>query len=181
MIKSSKFLLLIYFIAFAGIAYFAFPIIKNRYFTKDTPAPAEPTTTEIPQNTTQSNNNEQGSTNTANENISDTTTDEDLDSPEQTSFLDVTRKDCDNNCKNFTDPDELKYCRQFCGLTTSKKIKDGCNNLQDLEKDYCLKQEAIDKSDIKICGSIEDINIKKSCQNRLNEDALDSAFSQPVQ
>jgi len=96
---------------------------------------------------------------------------------EKTSLTEVSSKDCDNNCKNFTDSKELKYCQEVCGLVPiqeeSKKNK-GCDALKDLEKDYCLKDEAINAKDFKICEEIEDSGIQKTCQNRITEDILDS-------
>lgn len=94
------------------------------------------------------------------------------------SFLEVTTKDCDNQCKSYTDPEDLKYCQNICGLATpskesvSKTTK--CETIEDgLEADYCFKSQAINKKDIKLCNSIIDSNIKKSCTNRFLEDILD--------
>ena len=96
---------------------------------------------------------------------------------EKNNFLDVSKSDCDNNCNDFSDKEDLKYCQQVCGITGIKKDvkeKKGCDALEGLEKDYCLKDLAINKRDIKICGEIEDTDIKKVCQNRITQDFLDS-------
>ena len=96
---------------------------------------------------------------------------------EKTNLTEVSSKDCDNNCKNFTNSKELKYCQEVCGLVPtqeeSKKNK-GCDTLTDLEKDYCLKDGAVNAKDFKICEEIEDTGIQKTCRNRITEDILDS-------
>jgi hypothetical protein len=96
---------------------------------------------------------------------------------ENNNFLDVSKVDCSNDCKNFTDPEDLKYCQQVCGLTPIKKDvkeKKGCDALKDLEKDYCLKDLAINKKDATICSQISDTDIKKVCKNRIAQDFLDA-------
>lgn len=96
---------------------------------------------------------------------------------ENTNYLNVSRSDCDNNCEDFTNPDDLKYCQQICGLTEIKKDiqeKTGCDALQDLEKDYCLKDLAITKKDSSLCTEISDTNVLKACKNRIAQDAIES-------
>jgi len=96
---------------------------------------------------------------------------------EKTNLTEVSSKDCDNNCKNFTDSEKIKYCQEVCGFAPAKKEtpkKEGCDALSDLEKDYCLKDFAISKKDLTICEKIEDSGIQKTCRNRITEDILDS-------
>ncbi|EKE18620.1 MAG: hypothetical protein ACD_9C00281G0001 [uncultured bacterium] len=92
---------------------------------------------------------------------------------EEDTFLEILPSDCKNECKNYQETEDIDYCKQICGLTIPKKELTGCDALVDLEKDYCLKDEAISKADPKICDKIEDSGIKKTCKNRLIEDILD--------
>lgn len=95
---------------------------------------------------------------------------------EKTNYLDVSKSDCNDDCKSFSDPDDLKYCREICGIDADKKDSkntNGCDALEDLEKDYCLKDLAISKNDIGICTKIEDSNIEKTCKNRIAQDLIE--------
>ena len=96
---------------------------------------------------------------------------------ESNNYLDVSKNDCNNNCKDFTDPDDLKYCQQICGIIPVQKDvkeKKGCDALKNLDKDYCLKDLAINTKDIKICSEIDDSDVQKVCKNRLAQDMLES-------
>jgi hypothetical protein len=93
---------------------------------------------------------------------------------EKTNFIEVSSKDCDNNCKNYKDKDELKYCQNFCGLNIQKEDTDDCADLESLEADYCFKDLAISKKDYALCDKISDAGILKTCRNRITEDILDS-------
>jgi|GEM_PF-792888 len=176
-------------IVFGGFLIFKkrnLPTSKNHpYQTEqkgDSPASGDSTTNPNPSN----DNQDTDSTEDSDINSSDTeeisNEDENNSADETTnsneSFLDVTTKDCDNQCKSYTDPEDLKYCQNICGLATpskesvSKTTK--CETIEDsLEADYCFKNQAISKKDIKLCNSIIDSNIKKSCTNRFLEDILD--------
>lgn len=84
-------------------------------------------------------------------------------------------KDCDNNCKRFkNNPEDYKYCQQVCGdLPVSKKNSaDDCANLTGDEKDYCLKDLGVSKSDFSFCNQIKDEKIKKVCKDRITEDLI---------
>lgn len=99
---------------------------------------------------------------------------------EDNNFLDVSKDDCKNDCKDFTDPTDLKYCRDICGLTPTKKDikeKKGCDALADLEKDYCLKDLAINTKNIEVCTQIVDTNVMKTCRNRVAEDLIEKQMS----
>lgn len=170
----------------------SFPILKKRYLS---PKPAA--TPRVEQKTESKHNSTDSilapSSDNSNPNLTETTasptdatTDESEDdsatedsktTPEE-SFLDVTTKNCDNQCKDFNDPEDFKYCQNVCGLIPIPKeeiIKTTkCELIDDsLEADYCFKNQAISKNDIKICKKILDINIKKTCTNRFLEDILD--------
>ncbi|NTV41393.1 MAG: hypothetical protein HGA61_03920 [Candidatus Moranbacteria bacterium] len=176
-----------------GIIFGGFLIFKNRHLpvTKNTTLSEQKdqASSENSSNQTPSSENEDMD-NTEDSDLSSNTTDMDENSSEDEtdstsetsdsdeSFLDVTTKDCDNQCKDYSDSEDLKYCQNVCGLATiskesvSKTTK--CETIEDsLEADYCFKNQAISKKDIKLCNSIIDSNIKKSCTNRFLEDILD--------
>lgn len=92
---------------------------------------------------------------------------------EEDTFLQVLPQDCDNGCKSYQQEEDVTYCKQVCGLVEIKKEATGCDAREDLEKDYCFKDEAVSKGDTKICDKIEDGKIKKTCKNRVLEDIVD--------
>jgi hypothetical protein len=102
---------------------------------------------------------------------------QDSENNQENAYLDVDKNDCENNCLDFKDtPDDYKYCREFCGITEKDTKKSGdCGNLNGLDKDYCLKDQAIEKEDIKFCEDIEDGKIKQACKNRVFEDIMDKS------
>ncbi|HOF42940.1 MAG TPA: hypothetical protein PLF30_03735 [Candidatus Moranbacteria bacterium] len=105
----------------------------------------------------------------------DETEDEEYIEEEKTNLTEVFPEDCENLCKDFKNSEEKEYCRQICGLSENNKKSDkkDCSSLSGLEKDYCLKDLAVKKTDFKICEEIEDSGILKTCRNRIAEDILD--------
>lgn len=95
-------------------------------------------------------------------------------------FLEISKQDCDNHCKEYTETEDLDYCKQVCGLSAVNEKADGCDALEDLEKDYCLKDLAISKKDMTTCDQIEDNGVKKTCKNRVTEDILESSGGDPA-
>lgn len=162
-----KIFFLIFIIAFGTLAYFGYPIIKNRYFGHKT---IEIKNDSIQQKSDIENINSKIDTrNTMEETKSST--------------LDVTilPSDCDNNCKNFQKNDTLKYCKQVCEIPNTnpegelvKPIIADCTNVSGLQKDYCLKNLAVKNKDYKTCDHINDAGIKKACKNRITEDILEN-------
>jgi len=85
----------------------------------------------------------------------------------------IVQEDCTNECSRFfADTDEKIYCKQVCGLTSVSDNQD-CAKLNNLEKDYCLRDYAIAENNIKLCSKIQDTGIQKQCQNRINENFID--------
>jgi hypothetical protein len=109
------------------------------------------------------------------EEFSDIEEDEEYIEEEKTNLTEVFPEDCENLCKDFKNSEEKEYCRQICGLSENNKKSDkkDCSSLSGLEKDYCLKDLAVKKTDFKICEEIEDSGILKTCRNRIAEDILD--------
>lgn len=88
-------------------------------------------------------------------------------------FIEVTNQDCTNKCSRFkNDAENLKYCQNFCGLSSINKKTTSCDVLESLEKDYCLKNTAITKKSFASCEEIIDSGIKKTCKNRVAEELL---------
>ncbi len=190
-----KILIAISAIVLIAIIFGGFLILKKRFFpvVKNQASQAEqkgdsPTPNDSDNSNFSSDNQDKDNIEDSDVNADDTeensTENESASADETTnsneSFLDVTTKDCDNQCKNYSDSEDLKYCQNICGLaipskeSVSKTTK--CETIEDgLEADYCFKNQAISKKDLKLCNSIIDSNIKKSCINRFLEDILDQA------
>jgi hypothetical protein len=155
------------------LAAWGFPILKDRY-----KAPEKPTQQTTPQNQAPSSPSTDNTVNVPASNDENSADSEDSSDDsvtiEDDNFLDVAPADCANKCKSFTEAEDVKYCKEVCGLATPTKKADGCDAIEDdLEKDYCFKDLAISKNDIKICDQIIDGNVKKTCKNRLLEDIID--------
>ncbi len=154
-----------FLIIFGIFVYFGYPIIKNRYFSN------EP---KIIQNEP----SEEKSDNEYADNQIDTSPVGEI----KSSSIDVAIQpsDCDNECSEFQKSEELEYCKQVCGLSNANlenienKTQTNCNNVSGLQKDYCLKDLAIQNKDFSACDQINDSGIKKACKNRITEDIIES-------
>ena len=179
-----KIFFLILIIALVALAYFGYPIAKNRYFNNSS---------KIIKNNETANQNPFATDNATN-NYTDTNPFSDSvpsgnnsESEEEikSSSIDATisSSDCENECLKFQESEKLKYCKQVCGLPeidqygTEIKPTTDCANATGLEKDYCLKNEAIKNKDFKACEEINDSGIKKTCKNRVMEDIIESQQS----
>ena len=107
------------------------------------------------------------------------------DSAEIAPSIEVQPADCDKDCTRFAKKNEKEYCQEICGTKTffedaeeSGGSSDDCASEKGIQKDYCLKDIAVGNKDYKTCNEIKDANIKKSCQNRITEDILESQPSQ---
>ena len=171
---------------FVGALFWIVPILKNRYFQ----SPAEESgqtenisnnqpgqkQEEMTDNSAPMGNTANNSSGTATPNSAVKNTDQIDKADTGQELLDITKKDCADNCANFKkDKKNLQYCQQRCGLSPkTTTTSSGCDSLKDLEKDYCWKDLAISKTDLTICEKISDDGIKKTCQNRIAEDILDA-------
>ncbi|HPN96288.1 MAG TPA: hypothetical protein PLK35_00830 [Candidatus Moranbacteria bacterium] len=105
------------------------------------------------------------------------------DKKSETLKITVTPSDCDKECSKFEKDEELEYCQEVCNIVEyeeedeneeeNDEENENCDDKNGLQKDYCLKDLAIDKEDFKICDTINDSGVKKTCQNRITEDLLD--------
>jgi hypothetical protein len=159
-----KFFLIFFFaVAVSILAWYGYPIIKNRYFQ---PAPL-PT-----QNKVEIKNETPENTTPEEQKSSEATTPQENNTEEQKSGTNISSDDCDNECASYSGS-QLEYCQQVCGLAAPQQnASDNCDNLSGLNKDYCLKDLAVSKKDYKICNQIQDSNIKKTCTNRVTEDLI---------
>lgn len=188
--------LIIFGLAVVILSVLAFPVVKSRYFPAEQKNEAneiiseETTTPESLDETSEAEfeddeainlEDEEGETQDDSEDFDDEDiNEEDLDDEEiieDNSFLEILSSDCKNGCKDFEEAEDIQYCKQYCGLVSTPKTSDGCDKFEDLERDYCFKEEAIEKRDGKICNEIQDDGIKKSCFNRITEDILDAPQS----
>jgi len=167
-----KITLLFFALAFLALAYFAYPIIKNRYFKNESKEVIEI-------DDKKSNDNKTiNSTNISEENLDTTDPDETENMvkdviDESGDIENISAKDCDNECENFQDNiADLKYCQDICDLSPVKE-SENCEKLLDKEKDYCFKNQAVAKIDLKICDLISDSTIKSACKNRVTEELLE--------
>lgn len=181
--KSSKIIFTIFTLTFLGIAYWSFPIIKNRYFS-------HPNIPDDNQQTEQVNDSAQPDTINPTDSKPQTVDPQSGAIPQITpdetknnSLLNITTAVCDSGCKPFIeDKKELQYCQEVCGLSPVPIEKNSnCDNQNGLDKDYCLKDLAVSKKDFSTCEQIKDGNIKKTCKNRITEDMIDQNSNQPVQ
>lgn len=183
-LSNNKLFLIFFTLAALALIAWSFPILKNRYFTKpaaENVAPeisTEPAPAAVDQNAADSADTDPEITDENSDEPADTADDNTDVAVEEDNFLEVLPEDCKNNCDQFDQPEDLQYCREYCGLNTVKKNPAGCDKFADLEKDYCLKNQALEKSDSKICTQISDSGIKRSCINRLTEDIINTPTAQ---
>lgn len=182
---SNKIVLIISAIALASLLAYGFPIVKKRYFpeisqktqqTKDQAEEKKNDETTNDQNAQENVASQEQTTENSDENLDESDTDQEAVQQEE-DFLQILPSDCQKGCKNFDQPEDIQYCKEYCGLTSSSKNPKDCDNFEDLEKDYCLKDEAIKKEDTKICNKISDGGIRRSCINRLTEDIINTPNS----
>lgn len=168
-----KIIIVLFLIVFGIIAYFGYPIVKNRYFNN-----AGSTKDDI-----ENTKNTDSAKTITNDELIDDNDDESTDSESDSEVKDevdesgdnvnITASDCDNDCLNFKDNEsDLKYCKNICGLSANES-NDNCESKVGSDRDYCFKDQAIAKTDLKICDSISDLKIKSSCKNRITEDLLE--------
>lgn len=193
MIKSLKILLPLALLTAVG--FFAYPIIKNRYFQSEEKSsvinisneavpesPMDPglgpnagNDQSIPFNLDEGPNAGGDLTPDKNlENYSGLLNLNERGTKDSENLAHITTEHCNTNCDAFAiDFELLEYCQQVCGIAPVKEVSD-CDGKSGIEKDYCLKDLAIGKKDSKLCDPIKDANVKLTCQNRILEDLVES-------
>jgi hypothetical protein len=84
----------------------------------------------------------------------------------ETSYLELSETDCENKCMGLSDSDDCIYCREYCGIEEVKLTSENCDDLEDLDQDYCYKHQAGAEKDNSVCRAIVDENIKKACNKQ---------------
>lgn len=163
-----KLIVIIIILAILGaVSYFVYPIVKERYFTEEAGQETE-AGIEIKIKPGEISEEEEQA-----DAVSDQPVEEEVELQE---IPNISDGDCDNECENYKDSGEkLLYCQEVCGLKKPKAPADSCDDKSGLEKDYCLKDKAINEQDFEICEKISDATIKKTCQNRIAEELLDES------
>jgi hypothetical protein len=187
--KSKRFLP-IFVILLAVLAYFGYSLAKKRYFS------SSPQTVLDKDAKENKNNKEAESQASLQGGLKEEITSDSI-------KITIGPSDCDNECSKFKKEAELEYCRQVCGIETyydysesddegqdessdengndSNDSSGDCDDEKGLEKDYCLKDNAIDEGNFRMCDLISDAGIKKTCQNRITEDLLEQQQNQSEQ
>lgn len=164
--------------ALGVMAYFAYPIVKGRYFEDKNTIENEKQETEetsgdytisdkdlIVENNKIENAVEENAA--AGEEIKEETDETGI-------SANITAEDCDNECENFkNNASDLKYCQNICDISPIKDTEN-CESKSGADKDYCFKNQAVAKIDLNICESISDSKIKSSCRSRVTEDMLEN-------
>lgn len=189
--KSTKIFIYFFVLATLALAVFVGIIVRNRYYKetstenistetansenrKNEDAPLNnitSTPTDIPGEflNTEDKNEDANEEATLKEDTTET-------SAEKESYLEIKKSDCENKCADFkNEKADFRYCQEVCGLVevTKESSSEECEDLEDLEMDYCLRDLAISKKDYKLCEKIEDKNISLNCQNRITENILE--------
>jgi hypothetical protein len=179
--KLKLFLIFIFLIVLGLLAYFAYPVVKSRYFNNEDKEEESVNVTDNDQEQDQ----EAGETATdvsGNENLNNDGNESDAagsvipidEINESGDVSNITAEDCDSECRNFEkDEKNLKYCQEVCGLSDNQNA-DNCDQKQGIDKDSCLKNQAVINKDFKICDNIQDANIKSSCKNRVTEELIEN-------
>ncbi|HBI16575.1 MAG: hypothetical protein UR60_C0003G0003 [Candidatus Moranbacteria bacterium GW2011_GWF2_34_56] len=167
---NNKILIIIFLILIGGVAIFAYPVIKSRYFqSSQTDIKEENLSTD---EETEEENDESSS---ADEDDSETLPDEQP--VDEDVFIEIDQEDCEGGCEQFEDADDKKYCMEYCGIKSDTTVTDDCEKLEDLEKDYCWKNKAIAEKNFNFCKNIFDKKIQESCKTRLTEELLNGSNS----
>ncbi|MDZ7611957.1 MAG: hypothetical protein U5L10_04300 [Candidatus Moranbacteria bacterium] len=163
----NKIITIILLLALVGLAVWAYPTVKKRYFSgQEEKIRQEKQETQEKQKSLEEKEQEEKEKEL--ENL------EEQKEPVPGEY-EITIKNCNNRCQGITEPEKLEYCKQYCGLTQIQEKQEGdCDDLSGLEKDYCYKDLAVSQKDYKICEKISDEKIKQTCQNRITEEILDN-------
>jgi len=180
----TKILVSLFFIALGVLIFWIYPIVKLHYSMQSliryNSINISPKTTTDKNNSIlnqETNNHETSNPSDKNDDDEQTekTKNEVRNDNNAGEFIDITSEDCDENCEQFENEEDIKYCREVCGLevTDENSQNNKCDDLQNLEKDYCWKNEAVANQDFEICRKIKDKKIKETCENRITEDLLE--------
>ncbi|MFW5885299.1 MAG: hypothetical protein ACOCUF_03685 [Patescibacteria group bacterium] len=182
----NKTIIIILLLAFAGLAVWAYPTVKERYFEGEE---SDKKIEDEKESNEDETNEEEDDDENEDKKEEDEKEENDGEAVEQEeSFLKIEREDCLNQCQDFEEEEEeekLKYCRQVCGIeepisedspeeeSDSSEEESSCQEKSGLEKDYCLKNKAIEEENYSICEQIKDSGINETCKNTITEKIMD--------
>lgn len=165
-------LILVPVLVLAALSYFAYPIVKNRYFN------------DASENIQEDKKAYQASS-VSSDDFSDTQSDEadeSEDSPEsspsQEEITPIAESECEEECSDYSSTREKNSCLEECKTSASKDESGDCANLSGTEKDSCWKEKAIKENKFEHCDNIGSSSVKKSCKDRLTENILESQTSE---
>lgn len=166
--KKSKYIFIaLYILAALAVAYFAYGVVKDRYFEAKTVS-FDMTNGESPGQADDASADQSG------DNLEDNAP-VDVPTAVENGQPVFENADCANDCARFKDiPDGLKYCQEACGdrPVTPKESEGQCESLSGVEKDGCWRDLAVSKKDTDICEKIADAKLKRTCRNRVVEEIL---------
>lgn len=174
----SKILFTIFILMLAVVAFLAYQVIQERYYSAEEDSEEEQTSlseetendlldepeADVPEE-------EEAETEDAEEEATETDVERD-----RNGRAIINKMDCSDNCEKFkSDKEDFKYCKQICGFfpIIKKESRAECADLSGNEKDFCLRDLAVTKQDFRICDEISNKEIKDACNNRLIEDVFD--------
>lgn len=177
----SRFLLIIFLIIFCIVGYFAYTVFSKRESDLIETTPSSTTQKDQPSASESTDSSNESQENIIENLLNDETTQENtsVENTETTTentniYINVTPPDCMRECEPYKyDEKELKYCQNVCGISEDVSTND-CDKLKDLEKDYCYKNQAVEKKDASICDNISDTAVKRTCKNRIQEEILEN-------
>lgn len=158
-----KFLIILYIFIFVALAYYVITLFIDRGHSDISTQKEIGTSIEVPT---------EGSIESSTDNLTTSDPTDALDSAQENAAYTITREDCNNECATMDSADKKTYCKQVCGLTDTISAET-CDDLSGLDKDYCLRDKAIEEKGLQKCAEIQDSGIKKQCQNRISEDLID--------
>lgn len=89
----------------------------------------------------------------------------------------VSQSDCETECSGY-DTEKYKIaCLEECALSGTSQKESDCASLSGSAKDSCWKEKALTEKNFSACDNIASANLRKSCQDRLTEELLDSGPS----
>lgn len=172
MFKKSNLFFLLFIAAIAVLIWWSYPVINDRYFKEEAEIEIIPPADE---DKIEKNASEDDLT-AESEDMEKIEQEQEALKEEGKIFQKITMENCDTECEGFSG-DALEYCKEVCGLKPVQEGISGCDGLEGIKKDYCLKDLAVTKKDFKICEEIKDENVKATCKNRIIEEILEEQSS----
>lgn len=181
-----------------GVAFYVFPIIRDRYFPSSQKSSSEDSGSSGSETASQETDEEENHSVSSSETADGTNSEESSESVDTTSsgteeeigsvnidtnerdgdegvFASITNYHCSSGCEAFANNFQyLEYCQQVCGILEVKDVSESdCKKKDGLEAEYCYKDLAINKLDASFCNKIDDGNIFTTCKTRILQEVLE--------